>query len=211
MKKEITSPSDGVEFSGPTKNNGHLIANFDIGNLETQKHDATLSYSFRRNVLPLKSILSSKMIFDFKSGKITLGERASFCKPTRKLRYNSRGFRVAGSISGTRVWLYWDTGSTGSILDENWVKKVKLKTYIGPNVQLVSGSQKQKAQISSYFIAENFFRSSSDKIYFVVAPINKITSGLTNTFGILGYNFIKKYKWYFDLEVKKYCFVSQIS
>jgi hypothetical protein len=203
-----TSEINSADVFGPkVKSFSVAKVDFKVGPLELRNIRTHFSSGLNFEAIPLSLIKSAQMIFDFPKSEIKMGEAAIFCEPKSQFQ-NVKGFTyVRISIGEEKHWLLWDTGATTSVLQESLEKKYGWTPSKEMAVNINSPAQKEPLSPTKFFVASIQIAGHDEDLYFITRDLTKVLAAINkNSDGILGYNFIRKYKWYFDFDKGKYCF-----
>jgi len=207
--KSVESNASSIDVFGQTVDKVTVEkVKFNIGPIEIDDVTTRFSEELHSEGLPLKLIESSQMIFDFAKSEITLGQEANFCEPKAQFR-SSKGLNfVRIRIGEVKHWMLWDTGASTSILQESLVKIHGLSPSKEMSLTITSPHNKAVSTPTRLFETQITIAGQKEDFYFITRDLGK-TMALVNkdAEGILGYNFIKKYKWFFDFNNKTYCMV----
>lgn len=210
-RSKSTTPKSVVDVFGQTVHSVTIkYLNFKIGSIETNDVKTRISEELKSEGLPLKLIESSQMIFDFPKLEIRLGEQSTFCEPKAKFRSYKGLNYVRIRVGEDKYWLLWDTGASGSVLQQTLAKKYGWKPTLEMDLSINSPHRTEDPSNTGLFKTPIKIAGQNEDLYFITRDMSKTLAVLNDDAnGVLGYNFIKRYKWFFDFNKKTYCFAKK--
>lgn len=179
---------------------------FRLGDLVFPSVRTLYSTNHKFEAIPMTMLFSDHLIVDFKANKIIMGQKADFCQATEKFKMNYDAILMDVKIGDSSTQVVWDTGAQASFFHRPWLDEKNFTSYYRSDIETVLPDARVK-QSAAFYKTTIVIGGQKLPFDFLGMKLDDSFLGLGSDLkGILGFDFIKNKRWYFDMNNKLFCF-----